>query len=172
MLKNTVIWRKEFGIESLLEEDLGTELNKVVVSHGVDKEGHTVCYNVFGEFQNKELYQNTLADEKKWKKFLKWRIQFLEKSFRKLDFSPTGINTIVQVNDLKNSPLITKKELRLATRQAVQLLQDNYPEFVARQVFINVPWWYFAFYSLLSPFMTQRTKSKFVFSRSTEALFK
>ncbi|KAI4375186.1 hypothetical protein MLD38_013090 [Melastoma candidum] len=172
MLKNTVIWRKEFGIDSLLEEDLGTELDKVVFAHGVDKEGHPVCYNVFGEFQNKELYQNTLADEEKRRKFLKWRIQFLEKSIQKLDFSPTGINKIVQVNDLKNSPLITKKELRLATRQAVQLLQDNYPEFVARQVFINVPWWYFAFYSLLSPFMTQRTKSKFVFSRSTEALFK
>ncbi|KAI4387941.1 hypothetical protein MLD38_000324 [Melastoma candidum] len=172
MIKNTVIWRKEFGIESLLEEYLGDELDKVVFMHGVDREGHPVCYNVYGEFQKKELYQNTLVDREKRQKFLKWRIQFLEKSIQKLDFGPTGICKIFQVNDLKNFPGITKKELRQATSQALQLLQDNYPEFLAKQMFVNVPWWYLALYSLISPFLTQRTKSKFVVSRSTEALFK
>ncbi|MCE3050730.1 hypothetical protein HAX54_047964 [Datura stramonium] len=72
-------------------------------------------YNVYGEFQNKELYNKTFGDEEKRNKFLRWRIQFLERSIRKLDFNPGGINTI---------------------------FQDNYPEFVAKQVFINVPWWY------------------------------
>lgn len=134
MLKNTVRWRKEFGIDALVEEDLGTDWDKVVFSHGYDKEGHPVCYNVFGEFENKELYQNTFSDEEKRQKFIKWRIQFLEKSVRKFDYSPTGICTIVQVNDLKNSPGLGKRELRQATNQALQLLQDNYPEFVAKQV--------------------------------------
>lgn len=136
MIKNTVRWRKEFGIDSLLEEDLGNELEKAVFMHGFDKEGHPVCYNVFGAFQDKELYQNSFADEEKRVKFLRWRIQFLEKSIRKLDFSPNGICTIVQVNDLKNSPGPAKRELRQATNQAVALLQDNYPEFVAKQVSI------------------------------------
>ncbi|KAI9199954.1 hypothetical protein LWI28_000805 [Acer negundo] len=175
MIKNTVVWRKEFGIESLLEEDLGNELEKVVFMDGFDKEGHPVCYNVFGEFQNKDLYHNTFSDEEKRTKFLRWRIQFLEKSIRKLDFTQNGICTIVQVNDLKNSPGPGKRELRLATNQALQLLQDNYPEFVARQVFINVPWWYLAFNRMISPFLTQRTKSKFVFagpSKSADTLFK
>ncbi|KAE8706396.1 Patellin-3 [Hibiscus syriacus] len=175
MLKNTVIWRKEFGVEGLLEEDLGNELEKVVFMHGFDKEGHPVCYNAYGEFQNKELYHNTFGDDEKRSKFLRWRIQFLEKSIRKLDFSPTGINTIVQVNDLKNSPGLTKRELRQATNHALNLLQDNYPEFVAKQVFINVPWWYLAFNLMISPFLTQRTKSKFVFagpSKSTDILFR
>ncbi|KAK8643170.1 hypothetical protein V6N13_012476 [Hibiscus sabdariffa] len=175
MIKNTVGWRKEFGIDSLLDEDLGNELEKVVFMHGLDKKGHPVCYNVYGEFQNKELYQNTFADEEKRTKFLRWRIQFLEKSIRKLDFSPNGINTIVQVNDLKNSPGPAKKELRQATNQALNLLQDNYPEFVAKQVFINVPWWYLAFNRMISPFLTQRTKSKFVCagpSKSAETLFR
>ncbi|EXC23665.1 hypothetical protein L484_015575 [Morus notabilis] len=63
---------------------------------------------------------------------------FLERSIRKLDFSPGGVCTIFQVNDLKNSPGPAKKELRIATKQALQLLQDNYFEFVAKQVFINV----------------------------------
>ncbi|KAK9929730.1 hypothetical protein M0R45_026816 [Rubus argutus] len=175
MIKNTVRWRKEFGIDALLEEDLGCEWDKVVFSHGVDKEGHPVCYNVFGAFQNKELYQNTFTDEEKRSKFIKWRIQFLEKSIRKFDFNPTATSTIVQVNDIKNSPGLFKREFNQVTNQALQLLQDNYPEFVAKQVFINVPWWYLAFNRMISPFLTQRTKSKFVFagpSKSAETLFK
>ncbi|GMI90555.1 hypothetical protein like AT1G72160 [Hibiscus trionum] len=175
MIKNTIQWRKEFGIDELLDEDLGDDMDKVVFMHGKDKEGHPVCYNVYGEFQNKELYQKAFSDEEKRMKFLRWRIQLLERSIRKLDFSPGGVNTIFQVSDLKNSPGPGKKELRLATKQALQVLQDNYPEFVAKQVFINVPWWYLAFYTMISPFMTQRTKSKFVIAlpaKSAETLFK
>ncbi|PIA40925.1 hypothetical protein AQUCO_02300005v1 [Aquilegia coerulea] len=175
MIKNTVLWRKEFGIDGLLEEDLGSDLEKVVFMNGFDKEGHPVCYNAYGEFQNKELYQKTFSDVEKSQKFLRWRIQFLEKSIQKLDFSPGGICTIVQVNDLKNSPGPLKKELRQATNQALSILQDNYPEFVAKQIFVNVPWWYLAFNRMISPFFTQRTKSKFVFagpSKSADTLFK
>lgn len=133
MLKSTVRWRKEFGIDELLEQDLGNDLEKAVFMQGVDKEGHPVCYNVYGEFQNKELYAKLFSDEEKRQNFLRWRIQFLEKSIRKLDFSQGGISTIVQVNDLKNSPGPGKWELRQATKQALHLLQDNYPEFVAKQ---------------------------------------
>ncbi|KAJ6383714.1 hypothetical protein OIU78_027078 [Salix suchowensis] len=175
MIKNTIQWRRDFKIDELVDEDLGDDLEKVVFMHGYDREGHPVCYNVYGEFQNKELYQKTFSDEEKRSKFLRWRIQFLERSIRKLDFSPGGISTIFQVNDLKNAPGPGKKELRLATKQALFSLQDNYPEFVAKQVFINVPWWYVAFYTMMSPFMTQRTKSKFVYaspSKSAETLFK
>ncbi|KAM3750675.1 hypothetical protein ACB098_04G053000 [Castanea mollissima] len=148
---------------------------KVAFMHGFDRDGHPVCYNVYGEFQNKELYQKAFSDEEKRLRFLRWRIQFLERSIRKLDFKPGGISTLVQVNDLKNSPGPNKWELRQATKQALQLLQDNYPEFVAKQVFINVPWWYLAVNRMISPFLTQRTKSKFVFagpSKSAETLLR
>ncbi|XP_078440888.1 sec14p-like phosphatidylinositol transfer family protein [Wolffia australiana] len=177
MIRSTVIWREEFGIEKLLEEDLGLqELEKVVFMSGNDREGHPVCYNVYGEFQDKDLYQNAFSDEEKRKKFLQWRILFLEKGIRQLlDFSSGGVCSMVQVTDLKNSPTLLKKDVRHATQQAVDLLQDNYPEFVAKKVFINVPWWYLAYHRMISPFLTQRTKSKFVFAspaKSAETLFK
>lgn len=176
MIQKTVQWREEFGIEAVLDQVPGDggDLEKVVFMHGSDKEGHPVCYNVYGEFQNKELYQSSFSDEEKRLKFLRWRIQFLEKSIRKLDFTPDGVSTILQVTDLRNSPGPGKWGLRQATSQALQLLQDNYPEFVAKQVFINVPWWYAAFNAMISPFLTLRTKSKFVFARpskSAETLF-
>ncbi|CAN7008784.1 hypothetical protein IGI04_011115 [Brassica rapa subsp. trilocularis] len=175
MLTKTLQWRMEFNIEELLDENLGDHLDKVVFMQGQDRENHPVCYNVYGEFQDKDLYQKTFSDEEKRDRFLRWRIQFLEKSIRKLDFVAGGVSTICQVNDLKNSPGPGKTELRVATKQALNLLQDNYPEFISKQIFINVPWWYLAFYRIISPFMTQRSKSKLVFSgpsRSAETLFK
>ncbi|KAG2700448.1 hypothetical protein I3760_07G231100 [Carya illinoinensis] len=137
MIRNTIKWRKEFGVDALIDQDLGDEWEKVVFMHGYDREEHPVCYNVYGEFQNKEVYAKAFSDEEKRAKFLRWRIQFLERSIRKLDFSPGGVCTIFQVNDLKNSPGPAKRELRLATKQALQLLQDNYPEFVAKQIHIS-----------------------------------
>jgi hypothetical protein len=134
MISNTLKWRKEFGIDALVDEDLGDEWDKVVFMHGCDRDGHPVCYNAYGEFQNKDVYAKAFEDDEKRSNFLRWRIQFLEKSIRKLDFSPGGISTIFQVNDLKNSPGPGKRELRLATKQALHVLQDNYPEFVAKQV--------------------------------------
>ncbi|OVA01293.1 CRAL-TRIO domain [Macleaya cordata] len=152
MIKDVICWRKEYGIEELLEEDLGNDFENLVFMDGVDKEGYPICYNVFGEFSNKDLQKIFTVE-----KFLRWRIQFLEKSIRKLDFTPGGISILVQVNDLKNSPGHFHKELLVATNQAVTLLQDNYPEFVAKQIFISVPWWYLAFNRMISQFLTLRT---------------
>ncbi|XP_062179783.1 patellin-3-like [Phragmites australis] len=176
MLKSAVLWRKRFGIDEVLGTDLGLpELDYVVFYRGADREGHPVCYNVYSEFQDKELYEKAFGDEEKRERFLKWRIQLLERGIRELlDFSPSGICSMVQVTDLKNSPPMLGKH-RVVTRQALALLQDNYPEFIAKKVFINVPWWYLAANKVMSPFLTQRTKSKIIFcspGKSAETLFR
>ncbi|KNA21441.1 hypothetical protein SOVF_043240 [Spinacia oleracea] len=175
MIRNTVRWRKEFEVDTLLEEDLGNDYEKVVFTHGVDKHDRPVCYNVFGEFQNKELYQNTFSDAEKRKKFLRWLIQFLEKTIRTLDFSPKGVNSFVLVNDLKNSPGYGKRDLYKVIDKFLEILQDNYPEFAAKQVCINVSWWYLAYNWIYLTVFSPRSKSKFVFaspSKTAETLFK
>uniref|UniRef100_A0ACD5TFP0 Uncharacterized protein n=2 Tax=Avena sativa TaxID=4498 RepID=A0ACD5TFP0_AVESA len=176
MLRAAVLWRKSFGIDALLGADLGVpELESVVFYRGADREGHPVCYNVYSEFQDKDLYEKAFGDDEKRERFLKWRIQLLERGIREqLDFSSSGICSMVQVTDLKNSPPMLGKH-RGVTRQALALLQDNYPEFVAKKVFINVPWWYLAAHKMMSPFLTQRTKSKFTFcspAKTAETLFR
>ncbi|XP_042479096.1 patellin-4-like [Macadamia integrifolia] len=165
MLKNTLQWRKDLNIDLILNEDFGSDLNSVAYMNGIDREGHPVCYNIYGVFQNEEIYRTTFGTEEKRNQFLRWRFQLMEKGIQKLDFKPDGVSSLLQITDLKNTPGPSKKELRIATKQAVGLLQDNYPEFVARNIFINVPFWYYAFNAVLSPFLTQRTKSKFVFAR-------
>ncbi|XP_010926887.1 patellin-4 [Elaeis guineensis] len=175
MLQNTLRWRKEFNVDSILDELLDADLGAASYTDGIDREGHPVCYNVSGVFQDDKLYQKIFGTEEGREKFLKWRVQLMEKGIQKLDFHPGGVASMLQITDLKDSPGPSKKELRIAMKQVVQLLQDNYPEFVARNIFINVPFWYYAFNALLSPFLTQRTKSKFVFARPakvTETLLK
>lgn len=177
MLKNTVLWRKSFGVDGILEEELGNDWDGVAYMHGYDKEGHPVCYNVYGVFQDNELYQKTFGDEAKRDKFLRWRVQLLEKGIQQhLSFSPGGISSMVQITDLKNSAAtLGKKELKQAADQILTILQDNYPEFVAKKIFINASWWYLAYYTMISPFVTPRTSSKFVAARPakvSETLFK
>ncbi|KAK1697967.1 hypothetical protein QYE76_014664 [Lolium multiflorum] len=176
MLKAAILWRKSFGIDALLGADLGVpELESVVFYRGADREGHPVCYNVYSEFQDKDLYEKAFGDDDKRERFLRWRIQLLERGIREqLDFSSSGVCSMVQVTDLKNSPPMLGKH-RAVTRQALSLLQDNYPEFIAKKVFINVPWWYLAANKMMSPFLTQRTKSKFTVcspAKTAETLFR
>ncbi|KAM3325695.1 patellin-6 [Capsicum chacoense] len=175
MLENCLSWRKDFGADNILEEDfLGfKELEGVVAyMHGYDREGHPVCYNAYGVFKDKEMYERIFGDEEKLKRFLRWRVQVLERGIDQLHFKPGGINSIIQVTDLKDMP---KRELRVASNQILSLFQDNYPEMVARKIFINVPWYFSVLYSMFSPFLTQRTKSKFVISKEgnvAETLYK
>ncbi|GAA0165364.1 hypothetical protein LIER_39961 [Lithospermum erythrorhizon] len=176
MLLKCLDWRKEFKADKILEEDLGLKELEDVVSymHGYDKDGHPVCYNAYGVFKDKEIYENFLGDDEKLKKFLRWRIQVLEKGIKLLHFKPGGVNSIIQITDLKDMHML-KRELRVAANEIITLFQDNYPEMVARKIFINVPWYFSMLYSMVSPFLTQRTKCKFVISKEgdvAETLYK
>ncbi|GLT66121.1 hypothetical protein SLA2020_385080 [Shorea laevis] len=174
MLEKCLAWRKEFGADSITEEDLGFKELEGVVAYmqGYDREGHPVCYNAYGVFRDKDMYERIFGDEEKLKKFLRWRVQVLERGINLLHFKPGGVNSLIQITDLKDMP---KRELRVASNQILSLFQDNYPEMVARKIFINVPWYFSVLYSMFSPFLTQRTKSKFVISRegnAAETLYK
>eukprot|EP01018_Ginkgo_biloba_P032965 Gb_29964 [translate_table: standard] len=79
------------------------------------------------------LYQKTFGDDAKRDRFLRWRIQLLEKGIQQLSFRAGGVNSMVQTTDHKNSPGAGKRGLQQATKQALAILQDNYPEFVARK---------------------------------------
>ena len=58
----------------------------------------------------------------------------MEKGIQKLDFKPGSVCSMLQIIDLKDSPGPSRKEFRLAARQVIVTLQDNYPEFAAKNV--------------------------------------
>jgi len=133
MVLKCLTWRKEFCADTILEEDLGFKELEGVIAYmqGYDREGHPVCYNAYGVFRDKEMYERVFGDEEKLKKFLRWRVQVLERGIKLLHFKPGGVNSLIQVTDLKDMP---KRELRVASNQILSLFQDNYPEMVARKV--------------------------------------
>ncbi|CAI0424066.1 unnamed protein product [Linum tenue] len=133
MLEKCLAWRKEFGADSVVEEDLGFKQLEGVVAYmqGFDREGHPVCYNAYGVFKDKEMYEKVFGDEEKLQRFLRWRVQVLERGINLLHFKPGGVNSIIQVTDMKDMP---KRELRVASNHILSLFQDNYPEMVARKV--------------------------------------
>ncbi|XP_030537345.1 patellin-6 [Rhodamnia argentea] len=174
MLEKCLAWRSEFKADGIVDEDLGFKELEGVVAYmrGYDRGGHPVCYNAYGVFKDRDMYERIFGDDEKLKRFLRWRVQVLERGISALHFKPGGVNSIIQVTDLKDMP---KRELRVASTQILSLFQDNYPEMVARKVFINVPWYFSMLYSVFSPFLTQRTKSKFVISKEgnvAETLYK
>ncbi|XP_030477360.1 patellin-6 [Syzygium oleosum] len=174
MLEKCLAWRSEFKADGIVDEDLGFKELEGVVAYmrGYDREGHPACYNAYGVFKDRDMYERIFGDDEKLKRFLRWRVQVLERGISALHFKPGGVNSIIQVTDLKDMP---KRELRVASAQILSLFQDNYPEMVARKIFINVPWYFSMLYSVFSPFLTQRTKSKFVISKEgnvAETLYK
>ena len=133
MLTKCLMWRQSFEADKILDEDLGfKELEGVVAyMYGYDRDGHPVCYNDYGVFKDKNMYERVFGDEEKLQKFLKWRIQVLERGIKLLHFKPGGVNSIIQVTDLKDMP---KRELRVASNHILSLFQDNYPDMVGLKV--------------------------------------
>lgn len=174
MVLRCAAWRAEFRADAVLDEDLGFKDLEGVVAymHGWDRDGHPVCYNAYGVFKDRDMYDRVFGDGDRLGRFLRWRVQIMERGVRALQLRPGGVNAIIQVTDLKDMP---KRELRAASNQILSLFQDNYPEMVARKVFVNVPWYFSVLFSMISPFLTERTKSKFVIAREgnvAETLFK
>ncbi|KAI5081945.1 hypothetical protein GOP47_0001688 [Adiantum capillus-veneris] len=81
---------------------------------------------------------------------------------------PSGVHSFIQVIDLQNSPGLLKGAQ--AMKKFVSLLQDNYPELAAKQIVLNMPWWYYpALYRVF------KMEPKVVWAgpgKSTETLFK
>lgn len=134
MLRRTLLWRREFKTEGILEENFGPHLENVFYIKGADKEGHPLCYNVCGAFKDREFWKKTFGSEDKCEEFIRWRVQSMERVIQKLSFTAGGVDSMVQIMDLKNSPRPSTKELRLVTKKAVSVLQDNYPELIFRHV--------------------------------------
>ncbi|CAN6220439.1 unnamed protein product [Urochloa humidicola] len=180
MLRRTLRWRRDWpGFSAAgdadADGDLPEELAGACYLDGADRGGHPVCYNAMGVFADDAVYKKALGTEEGKARFLRWRVRAMERHVAELDLKPGGAASLLQVTDLKNSPGPAKKDFRVAVKQVLDLFQDNYPELVARNILINVPFWYYAFSTLFYPFLTQRTKSKFVIARPskvTETLLK
>ncbi|GFZ17704.1 hypothetical protein Acr_26g0009740 [Actinidia rufa] len=152
---------REFGIEGIQDEELDSGFGKFGGMDGEDRQGRPVWYSVLGGFKNREMCQNAFGTGAKCEEFVRWKIQTMEKGVRKLGFKPGGTDSILHIVDLKNSPGPGVKELISLNKKTGAIFRENYPEIITRNIYINVPFWYYVRYTLQS----QRSKSKFIFAR-------
>lgn len=85
------------------------------------------------------------------------------------------MDSIVQITDLKNSPGHAINEVRWISKKWLMLLHDNYLGIVHKNFIINVPAWFLALHAINLRLITQKSKHKFVFvksSRVAETLLK
>ncbi|KAJ8442858.1 hypothetical protein Cgig2_022224 [Carnegiea gigantea] len=167
MIKNALLWRQGVCIESLLEQDLGNDYEKVMFTNGHDKEGYPVWYLVLEECLNDPSISSNVENQRK---LLRWLIQFVEKNIRKLNFSLTSINSFHLVIDLQNITYYEYRNVYKVIYKFLKLLTDNYPEFVAKQLWINASWWYRTYCRVYSAVFDGWSTNKIVFSGSSKTI--
>ncbi|CAG8598553.1 7139_t:CDS:2 [Racocetra persica] len=155
MLTKSLKWRLEFRTDDILTESFPSDtFCKVGFIHKHDKKNRPITYNLYGGLKNEEVFGNL-------DRFLRWRVQLMEKGIQLLDFKT--VDQMIQVHDYN---LVTfasyDKTAKTASKSVTQIMQDNYPEFLAIKFFVNIPWWGDWVFKFISVFLNEQTKAKFV----------
>ncbi|XP_047169899.1 patellin-4-like [Vigna umbellata] len=165
MLQKTLVWRRENNIDGITEEDLGPESANAGFLCSRDREGRPVCYQVCGVFKDRRIYKKTFGSHNRCDRYLRWKIQLIEKAVKKLTFREGGVDSVIQVFDLKNTPMQGTKELNSLSKKALILFQNYYPEIIHKNIIVYAPFWFYTSQVLFSRFMNQRNKKKFILAR-------
>ncbi|CAG8597115.1 423_t:CDS:2 [Ambispora gerdemannii] len=156
MLTNTIKWRLEFKVDGILEEKFDEAIfpGRIGFIHGLDIKNRPVTYNLYGGLDNQKVFGDV-------EKFLRWRVQLMERGIEELDF--VNVDQMIQVHDYEGIGLGSHdKTTKTASKKVTQVMQDNYPEFLAVKFFVNVPWWGDLVFKFISVFLAEQTKKKFV----------
>ncbi|OIV90517.1 hypothetical protein TanjilG_32394 [Lupinus angustifolius] len=173
MLQKTMIWRIENNIDGIMDEEFDFE--NAGFLKGKDREGRPVCYHVRGFFRDKLVYKVSFGTQEKRDMFFRWGIQLMEKAIKKLSFREGGVDSILQIYDLRNTPAQGMKELHSISKKTIILFQNYYPEIIHKSIVVYSPFWFFTSQILFSKLMSQRNKKRFILARpqnTTETLLK
>lgn len=134
MLRKTLRWRKEQKIDEILDENLSSGFDDLYSFDTCDVEGRPVSFFVYGGLKKNESNRGISREENIEKKFVRWRVQLMERAIRKLTFKPGGVDQVIEIMDLKNLSGPAAKEIRALSRKTVMLFQDHYPEIISNHV--------------------------------------
>ncbi|KAH7384283.1 CRAL-TRIO domain-containing protein [Phaeosphaeria sp. MPI-PUGE-AT-0046c] len=145
-LRATLIWRREFGTDTLTADYISPENEKgKQVQLGFDKEGRPCLYLLP---QN----QNTKPSQRQ----VEHLVYMLE---RALDLHPPGQEGLALLIDFRNTGAGGTPPMGIA-KQVLDILQSHYPERLGRALLTHLPWYVSTFLKLIGPFIDPVTKSK------------
>ncbi|CAH1762231.1 14652_t:CDS:2 [Entrophospora sp. SA101] len=158
MLTNSLKWRKSFKTDTILDEKFPEDpFSRIGIIHKTDKLNRPVTYNFYGGLDNQQVFGDL-------DRFLRWRIQLMEKGIQRLDF--ITVDQMLQVHDYDQVSLSSYRTAKVASKTVTEIMQNHYPEFLAVKFFINVPWWGDMMFKFISYFLSEETKKKFIVTSS------
>ncbi|KAF8659887.1 hypothetical protein AX16_001771 [Volvariella volvacea WC 439] len=119
------------------------ELDKMKISDidGKDRGGRPVVYNYWGNVKWDELFKDAKDKEDREQvreDFLRWRIAFMEKCAKELDY--LSVDRFLQVHDYANIPFGSRnKNARKTAEMVTNHIFDYYPDFLHWKIMVNVP---------------------------------
>ncbi|GAA5836098.1 hypothetical protein JCM9279_002192 [Rhodotorula babjevae] len=159
--EETCVWRREYAVEDMKEDDVWTEgeTGKELV-FGYDVNARPVLY-MHPWRQNTEVGPRQIA-------FVVWCLE------RTIDLAPATdpatemlclcIDFGANVKDAKGQPTTLGQ-----ARKVLEILQTYYCERLGKAICVNIPQIFFAFYKLVSPFVDPITKEKIRFLEKPDA---
>ncbi|THH27787.1 hypothetical protein EUX98_g6387 [Antrodiella citrinella] len=154
MLLATLKWRQDFGIEAIMAEKFDDAIfGKLGFVVGHDKEDRPVNYNLYGGQDIKVVFSDV-------PRFIRWRVQLMERSIELLDFEK--VDQMVQIHDYAGVSLFTGRDpnQKAAAAEATNIFQNHYPEFLSIKFFLNVPTVLTWIFWLFKPLMSAKTLAK------------
>ncbi|KAM9983654.1 hypothetical protein ACTFIY_000363 [Dictyostelium cf. discoideum] len=161
MLIDSLIWRKQNQVddyEKIVNEVFPDYYKNIGTIFKTDKEGRPVMINHYHAINPDVIFKDGVDQ------FVRWKVQQMEIAIRDtLIPSQWEIEDLIVIHDYKDCSFFRMDpRIKQASNQTIQTLQSNYPEFLARKFFINIPWLMEKLFSLFTVFTSERTKSKFI----------
>lgn len=152
-LKNTLVWRREYGLKKITPDYIGVEneTGKQLIM-GWDNEGRPCQYM-------RPSKQNTERSPRQ----IEHLVFMLERS---IDLMPPGQETLTLLINFAETK--TGQGATLAQgKQTMDILQNHYPERLGRALVTNVPFYIWGFFKLITPFIDPLTREKIKFNEDS-----